>query len=98
MRGELQAEWAYCEDPVYTLSVFCAQILKGLEEHAFPQTPRYTDTFNDTSVHWFPVRKLTQLSADTWAFREEPDYQGCEDLEIIRNAAQGPSATDSNSL
>ncbi|XP_037009177.2 SRR1-like protein [Artibeus jamaicensis] len=77
---------------------YVAKILEGLEEHAFPQTPRYTDTFNDTSVHWFPVQKLTQLSMDTWAFQEEPDYQGCEDLEIIRNTTQDPPATDSNLL
>ncbi|XP_054450385.1 SRR1-like protein [Pteronotus mesoamericanus] len=77
---------------------YVAKILKGLEEHAFPQSPQYTDTFNDTAVHWFPVRKLCQLSPDTWAFREEPDYRGCEDLEIIQNETQAPSATDSNLL
>ncbi|XP_045699199.1 SRR1-like protein [Phyllostomus hastatus] len=77
---------------------YVAKALEGLEEHAFPQTPRYTDTFNDTSVHWFPVRKLSQLSTDTWALREEPDYRGCEDLEIIRNTTGDPPATDSNLL
>lgn len=58
----------------------------------FPQTPRYMDVFNDTSVHWFPVQKLTQLPTDTWAFREEPDYQDCEDLEIIRKKTGEPPA------
>lgn len=77
---------------------YVAKILKGLEEHEFPQTSQYTDVFNDTSVHWFPVRKLTQLSTDTWACREEPDYQDCEDLEIIRNKTEEPSATDSSLL
>ncbi|KAM7051298.1 SRR1-like protein [Molossus nigricans] len=76
---------------------YVAKILKGLEEHEFPQTPRYTDIFNDTSVHWFPVQKLKQLSTDTWAFREEPDYQGCEDLEIIRDKT-APPAVDSGLL
>lgn len=80
------------------LSNFPAQILKGREELAFPQTSQYTDVFNDTSVHWFPVQKLTQLSTDTWAFREEPDYQDCEGLEIIRNKTEDPSATDLNPL
>ena len=69
-----------------------AQILTGLEELAFPQTPRYMDVFNDTSIHWFPVQKLTQLPMDTWAFREEPDYQDCEDLEIIRKKTEPPCA------
>ncbi|XP_004628226.1 SRR1-like protein isoform X2 [Octodon degus] len=63
---------------------YIAKILDGLEEVEFPQTPEYTDTFNDTSVHWFPTQKLEQLPRDLWTFREEPDYQGCEDLEIIR--------------
>ncbi|XP_003938611.2 SRR1-like protein isoform X1 [Saimiri boliviensis] len=77
---------------------YIAKILKGLEELEFPQTSQYMDMFNDTSVHWFPVQKLEQLSTDTWEFREEPDYQDCEDLEIIRNKTEDPSATDLNSL
>ncbi|XP_058895505.1 SRR1-like protein isoform X1 [Kogia breviceps] len=77
---------------------YVAKILKGREELAFPQTSRYTDVFNDTSIHWFPVQKLTQLSTDTWAFREEPDYQDCEGLEIIRNKTEDPSAADLNPL
>ncbi|XP_059975576.1 SRR1-like protein [Mesoplodon densirostris] len=77
---------------------YVAKILKGGEELALPQTSQYTDVFNDTSVHWFPVQKLTQLSTDTWAFREEPDYQDCEGLEIIRNKTEDPSATDLNPL
>ncbi|GAB1290003.1 SRR1-like protein [Apodemus speciosus] len=63
---------------------YVAKILKGLEEVPLPQTPRYTDTFNDTSVHWFPLLKLEGLPGDLWASQEEPDYQNCEDLEIIR--------------
>ncbi|XP_065760670.1 SRR1-like protein isoform X4 [Muntiacus reevesi] len=69
---------------------YVAKILTGLEEVVFPQTPRYMDVFNDTSVHWFPVQKLTQLPTDTWAFQEEPDYQDCEDLEIIRKTTEEP--------
>ncbi|XP_055972545.1 SRR1-like protein [Sorex fumeus] len=64
---------------------YIAKILQGLEELRIPETPQYSDTFNDTSVHWFPEPKLRQLPADTWAYREEPDYRDCEDLEIIRN-------------
>uniref|UniRef100_A0A2I2YMF3 SRR1 domain containing n=1 Tax=Gorilla gorilla gorilla TaxID=9595 RepID=A0A2I2YMF3_GORGO len=73
---------------------YIAKILKGLEELEFPQTSQYMDIFNDTSVHWFPVQKLEQLSIDIWEFWEEPDYQDCEDLEIIRNKREDPSATD----
>ncbi|XP_049977026.1 SRR1-like protein [Alexandromys fortis] len=63
---------------------YIAKILKSLEEIPLPQTPRYMDTFNDTSVHWFPLLKLEGLPRDLWASQEEPDYQDCEDLEIIR--------------
>ncbi|XP_003419212.1 SRR1-like protein [Loxodonta africana] len=73
---------------------YIAKISQGLEELEFPQTSQYVDIFNDISVHWFPVQKLKQLPVDTWAFQEEPDYQDCEDLEIIRNKTEDPSATD----
>ncbi|XP_038043448.2 SRR1-like protein [Anas platyrhynchos] len=68
---------------------YIAKILKGTEEVALPAHPRYTDTFNDTSVHWFPLHKLEQLSAEVWEFLEEPTYQECEDLEIIRKEDEG---------
>ncbi|XP_017916554.1 PREDICTED: SRR1-like protein [Capra hircus] len=77
---------------------YVAKILTGLEELAFPQTPRYMDVFNDTSIHWFPVEKLMQLPMDTWVFREEPDYQDCEDLEIIRKKTEEPPRADLSSL
>lgn len=66
---------------------YIAKILQGLEELPLPQTPRYTDTFNDTSVHWFPLLRLEGLPGALWASREEPDYQSCEDLEIIRKCS-----------
>uniref|UniRef100_A0A8C5V368 SRR1 domain containing n=1 Tax=Microcebus murinus TaxID=30608 RepID=A0A8C5V368_MICMU len=69
---------------------YVAKILKGMEELEFPQTSQFMDVFNDTSIHWFPTQKLEQFSPDIWASREEPDYQDCENLEIIRNkAAEG---------
>lgn len=69
-----------------------AQVLEGLEEQTFPQAAQYSDVFNDTSVHWFPVQKLKQLPTDTWAPREAPDYRDCEDLEIIRSQAGASAA------
>ncbi|XP_077617620.1 SRR1-like protein [Crocuta crocuta] len=71
---------------------YVAKVLQGLEERGLPQTPPYADVFNDMSVHWFPAEKLLRLPPDTWAFREEPDYGDCEDLEIIRSRTSGPSA------
>ncbi|XP_023793619.1 SRR1-like protein [Cyanistes caeruleus] len=69
---------------------YIAKVLKGVEEVALPSHPRYLDTFNDTSVHWFPLDKLQELSSEVWDFVEEPMYQDCEDLEIIR---KGEGAT-----
>ncbi|XP_009957951.1 PREDICTED: SRR1-like protein, partial [Leptosomus discolor] len=63
---------------------YIAKVLKGTEEVPLPAHPRYLDTFNDTSVHWFPLQKLEELSPEVWDFVEEPTYQDCEDLEIIR--------------
>ncbi|XP_025892488.1 SRR1-like protein [Nothoprocta perdicaria] len=63
---------------------YIAKVLKGTEEIAFPSHPQYTDTFNDTSIHWFPLQKLKELSCEVWECVEEPTYQECEDLEIIR--------------
>ncbi|XP_074777686.1 SRR1-like protein [Athene noctua] len=75
---------------------YIAKVLKGTEEVALPAHPRYLDTFNDTSVHWFPPQKLKELSPEVWEFREEPTYQDCEDLEIIRReesaGGRGPAA------
>lgn len=72
-----------------------AQVLDATEELALPQTPRYEDVFNDTSIHWFPLAKLRGLPTAVWMSREEPDYRDCEDLEIIRNEARGPEAAPS---
>ncbi|XP_041266040.1 SRR1-like protein [Onychostruthus taczanowskii] len=67
---------------------YIAKVLKGVEEVALPSHPRYLDTFNDTSVHWFPLDKLQELSPEVWDFVEEPLYQDCEDLEIIRKGEE----------
>ncbi|NWW02730.1 SRR1L protein, partial [Oreocharis arfaki] len=67
---------------------YIAKVLKGVEEVALPSHPRYLDTFNDTSVHWFPLDKLQELSPEVWDCVEEPLYQDCEDLEIIRKGEE----------
>lgn len=59
-----------------------------MEEVALPSHPHYLDTFNDTSVHWFPLDKLQELSPEVWDCVEEPMYQDCEDLEIIRKGEE----------
>ncbi|XP_055650352.1 SRR1-like protein isoform X3 [Falco peregrinus] len=78
---------------------YIAKVLKGTEEVALPTHPRYLDTFNDTSIHWFPLQKLKELSPEVWEFMEEPMYQDCDDLEIIRKEDRtdrhSPTATES---
>ncbi|XP_055567945.1 SRR1-like protein isoform X1 [Falco biarmicus] len=78
---------------------YIAKVLKGTEEVALPTHPRYLDTFNDTSIHWFPLQKLKELSPEVWEFMEEPMYQDCDDLEIIRKEDRtdrhSPAATES---
>ncbi|XP_072736520.1 SRR1-like protein [Ciconia boyciana] len=78
---------------------YIAKVLKGTEEVALPAHPRYLDTFNDTSVHWFPLQKLKELSPEVWDFVEEPTYQDCDDLEIIRKedraGRHSPAAAES---
>uniref|UniRef100_A0A8C3T9U4 SRR1 domain containing n=1 Tax=Chelydra serpentina TaxID=8475 RepID=A0A8C3T9U4_CHESE len=64
--------------------LYIAKVLKGTEEAAFPVHPQYMDIFNDTSIHWFPLQKLKELPPEAWQFQEEPVYQECDDLEIIR--------------
>ncbi|KAM4707474.1 SRR1-like protein [Discoglossus pictus] len=65
--------------------VYIQKSLQVIEESAFPECPQYSDTFNDTSIHWFPVEKLGTLPSETWQLLDEPSYQECEDLEIIKN-------------
>ncbi|XP_069817425.1 SRR1-like protein isoform X2 [Dendropsophus ebraccatus] len=57
--------------------------LTMVEETSFPESDHYSDVFNDTSVHSFPVAKLKSVSKETWQSPDEPQYQDCEDLEII---------------
>lgn len=62
-----------------------AQILAVTEEAAFPDSNRYLDVFNDTSIHQFPREKLDAKPKEFWEGAAEPMYQQCEDLEIIQN-------------
>ncbi|KAM4808064.1 SRR1-like protein [Rhinophrynus dorsalis] len=64
--------------------LYIHQSLQVVEEAVFPNHPQYSDVFNDTSIHWFPIQKLQTLANETWQLLDEPHYQECEDLEIIR--------------
>ncbi|NWT36420.1 SRR1L protein, partial [Chroicocephalus maculipennis] len=75
---------------------YIAKVLKGTEEVALPAHPQYLDTFNDTSVHWFPLQKLEELSPEVWDFVEEPTYEECEIIRKEDGADQRrPAAIES---
>ncbi|XP_018420131.1 PREDICTED: SRR1-like protein [Nanorana parkeri] len=59
--------------------------LQAVKETAFPECPEYSDIFNDTSIHSFPLAKLQTFPEDLWQLPEEPQYQESDDLEIVRN-------------
>ncbi|XP_077317501.1 SRR1-like protein [Lithobates pipiens] len=59
--------------------------LQAVEETQFPECPKYSDIFNDTSIHSFPLTKLETFPKDLWQLLEEPQYEECDDLEIIRS-------------
>ncbi|NXH11440.1 SRR1L protein, partial [Bucco capensis] len=63
---------------------YIAKVLEVTEEVSLPTHPQYLDTFSDTSIHWFPWEKLKELSPEVWDSVEEPTYQDCDNLEIIR--------------
>ncbi|NXX76456.1 SRR1L protein, partial [Urocolius indicus] len=73
---------------------YIAKVLKGTEEVALPAHPRYLDTFNDTSIHCFPLQKLQGLAPEVWDCVEEPTYQHCEELEIIRKEDRAEGSDD----
>lgn len=43
---------------------------------------KYTDIFNDISLHVFPPKKLTQIPATFWNDKVKPVYTDC-DIECI---------------
>ncbi|XP_078083505.1 SRR1-like protein isoform X2 [Mustelus asterias] len=63
-------------------------ILALTEETTFPCSSRYTDVFNDTSIHQFPTKKLIAKPSEFWEGAAEPTYQECEDLEIIQKGIE----------
>ncbi|XP_073529193.1 SRR1-like protein isoform X2 [Phyllobates terribilis] len=63
--------------------IYIYKSLQVVEEMPFPESNHYSDVFNDTSIHSFPMAELKRLPKETWLSQDEPKYQDCEDLEII---------------
>uniref|UniRef100_A0A8C5LQE6 SRR1 domain containing n=1 Tax=Leptobrachium leishanense TaxID=445787 RepID=A0A8C5LQE6_9ANUR len=68
--------------------------LPVVEEASLPESHQYNDVFNDTSIHIFPVHKLRTLPTEVWQLPEAPQYQDCEDLEIIENSKANNNSLD----
>ncbi|XP_044131324.1 SRR1-like protein isoform X2 [Bufo gargarizans] len=63
--------------------IYIYKSLQVVEETSLPESIHYSDVFNDTSIHSFPTAKLKSFPKETWQSQDEPQYQDCEDLEII---------------
>lgn len=53
-------------------------------ETEFENSYKFTDIFNDFSVHSFPKSEISSLSKEFWQSHSEPIYSS-EDLEFIKN-------------
>lgn len=63
---------------------FIVRIHPFAEEISIENTYRFSDIFNDTSIHVFPSDRLTNLSQSFWQDEtDEPNYT--EDIELITN-------------
>lgn len=56
------------------------------EEHQLNNCFKFTDIFNDTSIHTFPIDKLNQVPESIWNNKTEPKYSE-EDKELITNGS-----------
>lgn len=62
---------------------YIVEIQSNCKEISLVNNFKFTDIFNDTSVHCFPKRTLEeQLSDEFWKNRIEPTYQS-DNLELI---------------
>ncbi|KAM9475546.1 SRR1-like protein [Clarias gariepinus] len=63
---------------------FLSHVINACEETRLPCSQRFLDVFNDTALIRFPPLKLHNLPESTWDESSEPQYEHCQDLEIIR--------------
>ncbi|XP_014774416.1 SRR1-like protein isoform X2 [Octopus bimaculoides] len=65
-------------------AAYIYKIYPATEEISLSNTFVYSDIFNDTSIHCFPMKNLKKLPEDFWLNRSEPNYN-LSDIEIIVN-------------
>lgn len=61
---------------------YIVKIQSHCEEISLVNNFKFTDIFNDTSVHHFPKSTLEELSEEFWTNKIEPTYQS-DNLELI---------------
>lgn len=66
---------------------FIAKILPHTSEKLLNNNFKFTDCFNDTSIHTFPKENLEKLDSDFWIKGEQPKYEDAEEFITI-NALQ----------
>ncbi|KAM3611207.1 uncharacterized protein V6R79_014901 [Siganus canaliculatus] len=63
---------------------YITQAVSVCQERQLPCPPRLIDVFSDTAVVTFPASSLSELPQSSWTEPLEPQYQHCDDLEIIQ--------------
>ena len=61
---------------------YLLRALDYIEETELVNTFKYTDIFNDSSLHYFLEEKLLKLEPDFWTDNEEPKYEE-DDIELV---------------
>ncbi|XP_053725958.1 SRR1-like protein [Synchiropus splendidus] len=67
---------------------FLSQAATMAKERSLTCPSRMIDVFGDTAIMSFSSRSLLKLPELTWKDLAEPQYENCEDLEIILREAQ----------
>ncbi|XP_077996397.1 SRR1-like protein [Glandiceps talaboti] len=62
---------------------YISRILPYVKEFPFDVDSSYSEVFSDTSVHMFPVERVSCVPSGFWTDHDEPTYENCHDVEII---------------
>lgn len=69
------------------------KVINVCEETSLPCSQRFLDVFNDTALIRFPPHKLRKLPESIWDEPSEPQYEHCQELEIIQSKDQNKDNT-----
>lgn len=63
---------------------YLIEIAPYVTEETLENNFKFTDIFNDTSIHYFQAEKLNLIPPEFWLDNKEPTYEK-EDLEFVKN-------------